>query len=248
MATKKGLFTGALSEHKGYFEAAEGGTLFLDEVGDLPLEAQTKLLRVLEDQQVTRVGSTRPTAVNVRLLAATNTDLEAAVQGRRFRQDLFYRLNVLRLSLPPLRNRREDIPLLVRIFLDRFARENSVPPKTVAPQVLAQMQAYQWPGNVRELKNLTERLAVMAPGPNIEVGDLPPELKTLSPPNGDAALNEAAVDAFTGLPLEKIEAAVITRTLDHTEGNRAQAAQLLGISLRTLQRKLKAYGKDDGSA
>ena len=245
---EKGSFTGATAQHKGFFEAADGGTLFLDEIGDLPAEAQTKMLRALEDRQVTRLGGTRPVDVNVRLVAATNLDLHKAVTEGRFREDLYYRLNVLRIELPPLRKRREDIPLLVRVFLDQFARENGVPPRNIDPEALIQMQAFEWPGNVRELKNITERLVVMARGETIEADDLPDEVRNISSKDPEApAQEEPPTDplaALTGLSMDEIEEAVIHRALEHTNGNRTQAAKMLDISLRTLQRKLKDYGDE----
>ena len=241
---EKGAFTGATSMHRGYFESADGGTLFLDEIGDLPIEAQAKLLRVLEEREVTRLGSTRSISVNVRLLAATNTHLQVRVQERSFREDLYYRLNVLSISLPPLRERWEDIPLLVRVFLDRFAQENGVPARDIAPAGLDILVAHSWPGNVRELKNITERLAIMARGETIQISDLPPELRDTV----DAAGPAAPVETFSTLNMEEIERATIRRALEQTQGNRTQAAQLLGISLRTLQRKLRDYGDESAEA
>ena len=243
---EKGSFTGAIAQHKGFFESADGGTLFLDEIGDLPSEAQTKMLRVLEDRQITRLGSTQPVEVNVRLVAATNIDLQKAAAESRFREDLYYRLNVLRIELPPLRDRREDIPLLVQIFLDRFARENGVPPREISPEALTQLQAHTWPGNVRELKNITERIAVMARRETIAEADLPNEIRGESPadtPDQDAPPTDPFAN-LTGLSMEQIEEAAIRRALEHTGGNRTQAAQMLDISLRTLQRKLKDYGEE----
>jgi DNA-binding NtrC family response regulator len=238
---EKGAFTGASARHQGFFEAANGGTLFLDKISELPLESQAKLLRVLESRQVMRLGSTSRFEVNVRLLAATNDNLQQAVDEDRFREDLFYRINVLRIMLPPLRERSEDIPLLVRIFLDQFASDNDVDPRPIDPQVIEQMQRYDWPGNVRELKNMCERLAVMARAETIQLGDLPPEF------SADVAASRqptAHLDALAGMSLEDIEKAVITRTLEQTNGNRTRSAATLGISLRTLQRKIKEYSTD----
>ena len=237
---EKGAFTGAATLHRGFFEAADGGTLFLDEIGELSPESQAKLLRVLEDQQVLRLGSTRPISVNVRLLAATNADPQAAVQDGCLREDLYYRVNALAISLPPLRGRPRDIPLLVRVFLDRFARENGVPPREIAAEVLECLMAHSWPGNVRELKNLTERLAVMATEETIQVSDLPGELRQLAGAPGPAE----SVERFSTLNMEELEKAVIQRELEQAGGNRTQAARLLGFSLRTLQRKLKDLGDE----
>ena len=237
---EKGAFTGAVGLHRGFFEAADKGTLFLDEIGELSPEAQVKLLRVLEDYQVMRLGSTRSISVNVRLLVATNTDLQAAVQEGRFREDLYYRLNVLTISLPLLCERREDIPLLVRVFLDRFARENRVLARELTPQVLECLVAHAWPGNVRELKNMAERLTIMARGETIQVADLPDELRQVAGDPGPAE----SVETFSTLNMEEIEKAVIHRAMEQARGNRTQAAPLLGISLRTLQRKLRDYGDE----
>lgn len=238
---EKGAFTGAVTARKGVFEAADGGSLFLDEIGELPAAAQAKLLRVLEDRRVVRLGSNEPLEVNVRLLAATNVDLQAEAAEGRFRLDLFYRLNVLSIALPPLRQRREDIPMLVNAFLDRFAHDNGVPARRVEPRVVNCLLAHDWPGNVRELKNLCERLAVMAKDETIRMGDLPAELRQ----GADTEAEVPDTSAFAGMALDQIEKAVILRTLEQTEGNRTQAAELLGISLRTLQRKLKEYGSED---
>ncbi|MFT5088162.1 MAG: DNA-binding NtrC family response regulator [Candidatus Latescibacterota bacterium] len=242
---EKGSFTGASAQYKGFFEAADGGTLFLDEIGDLPLEAQTKMLRVLEDRQITRLGSTKPVDVNVRLVAATNIDLLQAVGERRFREDLYYRLNVLRVILPTLRERREDIPLLVRIFLDQFARENGVPPREIDQQALTLLQTFDWPGNVRELKNITERLAVMARGETIQIEDVPEDMHSIDTTTSSSSPDLDPFSGLTGLSINEIEEAVIRRTLEHTGNNRTRAAQMLNISLRTLQRKLKEYGEDE---
>ena len=242
---EKGAFTGAASMHRGFFEAADGGTLFLDEVGDLPLEAQAKLLRVLEERQVTRLGSTRSLPVDVRLLAATNTHLQEGMRQGRFRQDLYYRLDVLAISLPPLRQRRADIPLLIRIFLDSFGRDNSLPPREIAADAVDCLAAYAWPGNVRELKNICERLAIMTRNQTIQVSDLPASIRQQ---------DEAAPSFFSEAPaisplnIEEIEKATIHRAMAQTQGNRTQAAELLGISLRTLQRKLKEYGDEFADA
>lgn len=235
---EKGSFTGAISTHQGVFEAAKDGTLFLDEIGDLPLEAQAKLLRTVEERQVTRLGSNTPIQVNVRLLTATNVDLKRAVQENRFREDLYYRLNVLNIALPPLRERPEDIPLLLRAFFDRFAHENGTPPKIISPEALTALTQYTWPGNVRELKNLTERMAITAKTTTITVQDLPSDVREelpISQPIEDQLI------AFTGLPLEQVERILIQRALEQHNNNRTRAADQLGISLRTLQRKLKEY-------
>lgn len=237
---EKGAFTSAVSRQEGVFEAANGGSLFLDEIGDLALEAQAKLLRVLEERQITRLGSTTPISVDVRLIAATNTNIAQAVSEGRFREDLYYRLNVLHIEMPPLRERLTDVPLLVRVFLDRFAQENEMPSKNISPEALAKLVSYDWPGNVRELKNITERLAVTTVGETIEVGNLPTNFQSLhNPPEISDKLD---LNPLLGIPLEDIEKMLISHTLEKTNGNRTHAARMLGISLRTLQRKLKEYG------
>ena len=240
---EKGAFTGAANVHRGFFEAADGGTLFLDEVGDLPLEAQAKLLRVLEERQVTRVGSTRSLPVDVRLLAATNTCLQEAVRQGRFRQDLYYRLDVLAIALPPLRERRVDIPLLIRVFLDRFGHDNGLPPREIAADAVDLLSGYAWPGNVRELKNICERLAIMAREQTIQLSDLPSSIR-----QQDGSPPASSLETTASLNIEEIERATIGRALAQTQENRTQAAELLGISLRTLQRKLREYGDESAEA
>ena len=178
---ERGAFTGAQMQRKGRFEQADGGTLFLDEIGDMPADLQTRLLRVLQDGQFYRVGGVAPVNVDVRIIAATHQDLERAVGENRFREDLYHRLNVIRVRLPALRERREDVPLLLRHFLDSAAKELKTEQKQLLPEVLARLQAYDWPGNVRQLENTCRWLTVMAPGRDIHVQDLPPELRESAP-------------------------------------------------------------------
>jgi two-component system NtrC family response regulator len=238
---EKGAFTSAMARQEGVFEAATGGTLFLDEIGDLAPEAQAKLLRVLEEKQITRLGSTSTVDLDVRLVAATNSNLEQAIQEGRFREDLYYRLNVLHIEMPPLRERPKDVPLLVTVFLDRFAQENGMSHKNITDEALEKLTAYNWPGNVRELKNITERLAVNAQSDTIEATHLPPQFQNIVPePSSNFDLTP-----LVGIPLESIEKMLIDITLQNTHGNRTRAARLLGISLRTLQRKLKEYGQEE---
>jgi transcriptional regulator with PAS, ATPase and Fis domain len=230
-----------MARQEGVFEAATGGTLFLDEIGDLAPEAQAKLLRVLEEKQITRLGSTSTVDLDVRLVAATNSNLEQAIQEGRFREDLYYRLNVLHIEMPPLRERPKDVPLLVTVFLDRFAQENGMSHKNITDEALEKLTAYNWPGNVRELKNITERLAVNAQSDTIEATHLPPQFQNIVPePSSNFDLTP-----LVGIPLESIEKMLIDITLQNTHGNRTRAARLLGISLRTLQRKLKEYGQEE---
>jgi DNA-binding NtrC family response regulator len=235
---EKGAFTGAVTSSQGHFEAADGGTLFLDEIGDLPLEMQAKLLRVIEERQVVRVGNTQPVSVDVRLLAATNVDLKKAIETSKFREDLYHRLNVLKIILPSLRERRDDIALLVRIFLDRFTAEHNLEHREMPPDVLSRLTGYNWPGNVRELKNIIERVAITSHGREIQISDLPPEILEKESTVPSAGIGSLPIP---GTSLEEIEQNVILHTLKHTKGNRTKSAKILGISVRTLQRKLNQY-------
>ncbi len=227
---ERGAFTGANERTSGYFEAASGGTLFIDEVGELEAGVQAKLLRVLESGMVTAVGSTRERAIDVRVLAATNADLAALVESRRFRADLFYRLNVVRIKLPPLRERIEDIPLLVESLTQRLCTEHGLPAKMVSPDFISALQQYSWPGNIRELRNLLESLLVLEQKPELQAADLPPHIRQARP---DHTLN-----------LEGAEREAIERALRTQSGDRAAAAEQLGISVRTLYRKMAKYGLD----
>ncbi|MCC6751951.1 MAG: sigma-54-dependent Fis family transcriptional regulator [Deltaproteobacteria bacterium] len=237
---KKGAFTGAAADREGLFEAASGGTLFLDEIGELPLSMQVKLLRALQEHAVRPVGSTRDVPVDVRVVAATNRDLEALVEGGGFRKDLFYRLRVVPLELPPLRARREDILPLARQLIAKTCRQNSCGPCALSSEVLDALYAYPWPGNVRELENAIERAVVLAEGqPRIELGDLPPELR--APVAASGAAPEPAPQT-----LAEVERRHILATLERLRGNRAATARALGIGENTLWRKLKAFGVPGG--
>jgi two-component system response regulator HydG len=233
---EKGAFTGADQQRKGRFEYARHGTLFLDEVGDMPMTTQIKLLRVIEQREIMRVGSNEPIAVDVRLIAATNQDLPQLVRERNFREDLYFRLNVVRLGLPPLRDRQDDVPLLIDHFLQEFGREHGKPVREVDPEVRRALSRYAWPGNVRELKNCIEAMVVTSRDGLLTVNDLPPHI-SLAPPA--AASGE---EILPGLPMEEMERIHIQRTLAHTQGNREEAARLLKIGERTLYRKLDKYG------
>ncbi len=255
---ERGSFTGALARKIGKFELADKGTLFLDEVGELSPDMQVKLLRVLESQEFMRVGGTGTIHVDVRILAATNADLEKAVAEGRFRSDLYYRLKVVTVKLPPLRARKEDIPALAERFIERFCRENDRPRVTLSPEILRAITETPWTGNVRELRNVMETLVIFAHGPVIELADLPPEYRpgeagalgqdgeaaegpapALAAGGGrEPAVLPASVDAQT---MDDIERRAILRALDESGGNRTRAASKLGIGLRTLQRKLKEY-------
>jgi two-component system nitrogen regulation response regulator GlnG len=250
---ERGAFTGAQAMRRGRFEQAEGGTLFLDEIGDMPPELQTRLLRVLSDGQFYRVGGHQPIKANVRIIAATHQDLETRVKAGLFREDLFHRLNVIRLRLPPLRERRDDIPLLARHFLQKSARDLGVEPKKLSEAAMKYLTSLDLPGNVRQLENLCHWLTVMAPGMNIDVKDLPPELReetriaaaenwvSALEREADASLkrgDSAILDELT----HQFERALITRALAHTGGRRIEASVLLGMGRNTLTRKIQELG------
>ena len=233
---ERGAFTGAVNRVPGKFELAHGGTIFLDEIGDMSPSAQMKLLRVLEDRQVMRVGGIRPVHVDIRLIAATNCDLEERRRRGEFREDLFYRLNVVTLRVPSLRARSDDIPELIDHFLADVLAANHLPPRRLEPEARAMLQNYRWPGNVRELKNLLESLALTVPGPDITAQDLPLHIQA-APSQGMSIEGLRA-----GICLMDAEKELIRVTMEHVRGNRARAAGLLRISVRTLQRKLHRYG------
>ncbi|HWT83637.1 MAG TPA: sigma-54 dependent transcriptional regulator [Candidatus Methylomirabilis sp.] len=233
----RGAFTSAVTDREGVFQLAEGGTLFLDEVAELPLPLQAKLLRVIQCREFRKVGGKHPVKVNVRLIAATNQDLRARVAAGTFREDLFYRLEVIPITLPPLRERKEDIPLLVEHFLAKFNRQSKRPLRGLSPRTLQTLLRYGWPGNVRELENCLERAAVMAEGELLDVPDLAPLLHPAAPaPPGPPPLAAAALEPQR---LKDAERALILQTLQSVQGNRTRAAELLGISLRGLYYKLK---------
>ncbi len=235
---EKGAFTGAHQRRIGLIESASSGTLFLDEISELSADLQVKLLRVLEEKMVTRVGGTSQLPVDFRLVAATNRDLESWVRQGRFRQDLYYRLKVVTLTLPPLRERIDDIPLFVQHFLNHFNRELGRSIEEVSPAVVTALKRHSWPGNVRELRNLVESMVLFAEGGELTLGDLPVEYRL---PTAAPAPEEITV--WRPRTMAEIEREAILRTLDFTDGHRGRAASLLGIGLRTLQRKLKEYGE-----
>lgn len=232
---KKGAFTGAIKDKEGLFKVADGGTFFLDEVGNTSMSIQVKLLRVLEDKLVTPVGETKPFKVDVRLIAATNANLEEAAKAGQFREDLFYRLNVLPINIPPLRDRREDIPLLVEYFVEKFCKRNNKDTKELDKEVLQTLYDYGWPGNVRELENSIERAVLLAKGEKIELGDLPP--KILETNTGTVVSQEHPENPT----LESIEKAYIYYIMDRAKGKKSKAAKILGIDSSTLYRKLERY-------
>ena len=254
---ERGAFTGAAAARQGRFEQAEGGTLFLDEIGDMPSELQTRLLRVLSDGNYYRVGGHKPIKANVRIITATHQNLEQRVKDGLFREDLFHRLNVIRLRLPPLRERREDIPLLAKFFLQKSAQEQSVEQKQFAEATLQHLSAQDFPGNVRQLENLCHWLTVMTPSQIIEIADLPPEWRdsvSASTPPGDwsvALANQAAQALQRGdegimeVFAPQFERTMILQALHHTNGRRIEAAILLGIGRNTLTRKIQELGLDE---
>jgi two-component system response regulator HydG len=236
---EKGAFTGADRRHIGRFELADGGTLFLDEIGELPPAAQVKLLRVLQEREISRVGGAQPIPVNVRLIAATHRDLSEEVRQGRFREDLFFRVHVIPIRLPPLRERPEDIEPLIRFFLRRFAGELGRPPRAITEAGLTRLSAYHWPGNVRELENLAERLLVLGGDHVIDAEELdallalartaPPALVPTAPPIDDLSLWER-------------EHALLVQALERSGGNQSQAARLMKISREQLRTRMRRYG------
>lgn len=268
---ERGAFTGADKRREGRFRQADGGTLFLDEIGELPLALQAKLLRALQQGEIQRVGSDLPLRVDVRLLAATNRDLRAEVEAGRFREDLFYRLNVIGIEVPPLRERPEDIPVLAASFVRRFAGVNRKTVHGITPQALETLTSYPWPGNVRELENVIERAVILCMGDVVSERELPSTVRAnLSPPGAKAAGAAQASDAggtpqeepacpaaaaagqtpdpaanLVGLTLEELERRAILATLREVDDNKSEAARRLGITRATLHNKLKRYTDED---
>jgi two-component system response regulator HydG len=237
----KGAFTGANQAKDGLMAMAEGGTIFLDEVGELPVDLQAKMLRAIQEKEIRPVGSTRRVPINVRILAATNRDLEQGVMQGSFRRDLYFRLNVLSLRIPALRERRQDIPLLIGHFLERMTR-TSGQEKVLSDDALKAMLAYDWPGNVRELENCLERTYAFTSGPTIHTMDLPREIANLPVPqssNGNGNGHSKIV------PIAELERQTILRTIMELNGDKLQAARLLGIGKTTLYRKLKDYATQE---
>jgi len=233
---EKGAFTGALRSKTGLFQSASGGTIFLDEIGELPLEMQAKLLRVLQEKEVRPVGSNQKIKVDVRVIAATNRDLEAEYRNGTFRKDLYFRLNVVTVHLPSLRERRSDIPMLVHWFLDRYAEGSAMQVTNSAMKCLLQ---YDWPGNVRELENCVERAVALGDRRTIDIGDLPPTIASASPTPETSSFGNSA--GLSSNDLEDIERATIERVFEQVKGDKVMAGKMLGISRATLYRKLKRY-------
>lgn len=238
---EKDSFTGAVAMRRGRLEQADGGTLFLDEVAELTPDLQVKLLRALQERRIERVGGSEEIDVDTRVVAATHKDLAAMVENGTFRDDLYYRLNVVQIPLPPLRERREDIPLLVAHFVEKFARENALPPKTFSADALNYLTGYEWPGNIRQLENVVESCMVLAPGAAVGVDDLPAEIRD-EESQFKSAVDLLPVRLDLADTLEKIEAAVIRRALVRADLVQVKAAEYLGISKSLLQYKLKKYG------
>jgi two-component system response regulator HydG len=232
---ERGAFTGALARRKGRFEAAHRGTLFLDEIGDMPLSTQAHLLRALESREIVRVGSNEPVHVDVRVIAATHQDLDAQVKAGAFREDLSFRLRVVQIDLPPLRERLADLPRLAEHFLEEAAARHGKPARSIAPETLDLLMSYRWPGNVRELKNAVESMVVMSRDPVLAPDMVPAYVR----PAGEGP---DVLKSLSGLVLGEVERALITNTLRDVGGNRERASQMLGISSRTLYRKIKEYG------
>ena len=247
---ERGAFTGAQSMRRGRFEQSEGGTLFLDEIGDMPPDLQTRLLRVLSDGHFYRVGGHQPIKANVRIIAATHQDLEQRVKQGMFREDLFHRLNVIRIRLPALRERREDIPLLAKYFMSKSARELSVEAKRLTEAALKYLMGHDFPGNVRQLENLCHWLTVMAPGTNVDIHDLPPEFRqdqraltteswvSALEREAELALNRGEQSIIHEMS-RQFERALILKALAHTGGRRIEASHLLGMGRNTLTRKIQ---------
>jgi two-component system response regulator HydG len=232
----KGAFTDARTDREGRFEHADGGTLFLDEIGDMPAEMQAKLLRVLENGEVVRLGSNDPIKVDVRLISATNKMLEQMTQDRTFREDLYYRINGISISIPPLRERREDIPLLIHYFIQQAAEKLGRQIDGLEPDAQQMLMSYGWPGNVRQLRRAIERMVVLSSGTRLTAESLPPEIRPSTPTEPVTGMSN-----LVGISLEQAEVELIRNTLKLTNGNREQAAKILGIGERTLYRKIKDY-------
>ncbi|MDJ0836102.1 MAG: sigma-54 dependent transcriptional regulator [Acidobacteriota bacterium] len=231
---ERGSFTGAINRKIGKFELASPGTIFLDEIGDMNLDLQVKLLRVLENREFMRVGGSEMIKLNTRFVFATNTNLEDAVSSGDFREDLYYRINVVSIRIPPLRERTEDIPLLINHYLDLICKENDRSVPGVAPDVMERLVRYSWPGNVRELRNAVENMAIFCQGDLITLDLLPATLNARQEKPGEFSIP-------AGMTMDELEREAIYQTLDRVDGNKTRAAEILGIGLRTLQRKLKDY-------
>lgn len=238
---EKGAFTGAVERRKGKFDAAHGGTLFLDEIGDMSLRTQAKILRIIQEQNFERVGGSRPIQVDVRIVAATNKDLQKEIDAGRFRQDLYYRLNVIPIHVPPLRERLQDIPLLVEDFLSQVANESTMGRKEIDPGIHVHLQSYPWPGNVRELRNFVERLVIMTPGQRIRPEDLPRDFRRQEQHHSSNMEDPYTLSSFKEARAS-FEREYLIRKLEESSWNISLTAQLIGIERSHLHRKMKALG------
>jgi DNA-binding NtrC family response regulator len=236
----RGAFTGATLAKAGKFELAQGGTLLLDEIGEMPVNLQPKLLRALQERAFERLGDTRTTSVDIRVIATTNVSLYSMVEEGRFRADLYYRLNVIPLSLPPLRERREDIPALAESFARQFAREQNRPAANLSTEFIAGLQAQLWPGNIRELRNVIRRILTLSDSNEIGPEHLRAEISTTTRPR--AQMRSAIADATPGTSIREVERHLLENTLGATGGNRTRAAEMLGVSVRTIRNKIRQYG------
>ena len=234
---ERGAFTGAVSRRQGRFHLAHKGSILLDEIAEMSLATQSKILRVLQEREFEPIGSPETVKVDTRIITATNKNLQEEVKANRFREDLYYRINVVNLTVPPLRERRDDIPLLVDFFLKRYAKKNNRNLKGFTPKAMDLLMRYDWPGNIRELENVMERSVIMMRGDFITPDEFPGVLKSLDP-----EYEQISAEMLSGKSLKEMEKAMIMRTLQETDGNRTRAAEILGISRRTLQLKLKEYG------
>ena len=241
---EKGAFTGAVAQRIGKFEEANNGTLLLDEISEMDIKLQAKLLRAIQEKQIDRVGGSKPVKLNLRILATTNRDLRKEVELGRFREDLYFRLNVIHLQLPALRQRKEDVPIFAEYFIKKYATANSVQPLPLSPRAMERIANYGWPGNVRELENTMHRAVLLASGKVIDEDAILLSEESDQPAPGIAAgITEMSMQSLVGRSLDEVERELILGTLQHCLGNRTHAANILGISIRTLRNKLKEYGE-----
>ena len=241
---EKGAFTGAVAQRIGKFEEANNGTLLLDEISEMDIRLQAKLLRAIQEKQIDRVGGNKPVKLNLRIVATTNRDLKKEVEQGRFREDLYFRLNVIHLQLPSLRQRKEDVQLFTEFFIKKYSHANSVTPLPLSPRAMERLMGYHWPGNVRELENTMHRAVLLASGKMIDdEAIILSEEPEQAAPGIAAGIKEMAMQSFVGRSLDEVERELILGTLSHCLGNRTHAANILGISIRTLRNKLKEYGE-----
>jgi transcriptional regulator with PAS, ATPase and Fis domain len=245
---EKGAFTGAVERRAGAFELAQNGTVLLDEIGDMPIATQAKLLRVLEDGRVRRLGGKNEIQLDVRVIAATNTSLDNAIKEGKFREDLYYRLNVFPIPLPPLRARKDDLPILAQSLLEDLNKKHATKVTELSGDVLARFQTYDWPGNVRELRNVLERAVILAGEGTVQMAHLPPAFSGAPASAIAVSTDQGGLNIRIGQTIEQAERALIELTLEHTKNNKTRAAEILGISQKTLFNKLKEYGTQGAGA